>query len=257
MGNYIVRFVNARIGYDEPIIKDLTLSIPRPSLTTILGPNGSGKTTLLRAVIKYAKIFGGYVYIDGKNLSEVPVSNLPKYVSYSPTEIYSQLSLTVLDVVMSARNGGGWVSEDEAMRALKYLGIDELAYRNFDELSTGQKRLVLIARALASKAPLLLLDEPTSNLDLGNKYRVISILRRIVKDREVTVVTAGHDIDLAMHSDWVIAIKNGELLAMGTPGDIINDKVLSELYDIKIEVFDVGGRRFIYIRGNMDFTNDK
>lgn len=108
---------------------------------------------------------------------------MPRYVSYSPAEIYSQMALTALDVVMSSRNGGGWVSRDEAIAVLKYLGIDDIANRRFDELSTGQKRLVLIARALASKASLLLMDEPTSNLDLGNKYRVIHTLRRIVSDR--------------------------------------------------------------------------
>lgn len=73
MGDYVVRFVNARIGYEEPIIRDIALNIPTSSLTTILGPNGSGKTTLLRAIIKYARLFGGYIYIDGKNISEVPI----------------------------------------------------------------------------------------------------------------------------------------------------------------------------------------
>jgi iron complex transport system ATP-binding protein len=117
----------------------------------------------------------------------------------------------------------------------------------FNELSTGQKRLVLIARALVSKAPLLLLDEPTSNLDLGNKYRVISILRKIVNERDITVITAGHDIDLALSSDWVVAIKDGELLAMGSPDDIINEDTLSKLYGINIRVLRLNGRRLIYV----------
>jgi iron complex transport system ATP-binding protein len=117
----------------------------------------------------------------------------------------------------------------------------------FNELSTGQKRLVLIARALVSKAPLLLLDEPTSNLDLGNKYRVISILRKIVDERDITVITAGHDIDLALSSDWVVAIKDGELLAMGSPDDIINEDTLSKLYGINIKVLRLNGRRLIYV----------
>ncbi len=157
MSNFIVRFVNAEIGYDNPIIKNIVLNIPRPSLTTLLGPNGSGKTTLLRAMIKYARVFGGYVYIDDRDVNELSIKDLPKYVSYSPAEIYSQMALTVLDVVMSSRNGDGWVSKDDALTVLKRLGIDGIANRRFDELSTGQKRLVLIARALASKAPLILM----------------------------------------------------------------------------------------------------
>ncbi|WP_048056873.1 ABC transporter ATP-binding protein [Vulcanisaeta moutnovskia] len=254
MSSYIVRFVNARIGYNEPIIKEITLNIPRPSLTTILGPNGSGKTTLLRAIIKYARIFGGYAYIDGKSIDEIPIRDLPKYVSYSPAEIYSQMSLTVLDIVTSSRNGEGWINKDDAVAVLKYLGINNIASKRFDELSTGQKRLVLIARALASKASLLLLDEPTSNLDLSNKYRVILTLRRIVNDKGITVIATGHDIDLALISDWVIAIRNGDIMAMGVPGDIINSKILSELYDIDVEVLEINGHRLIYVHN--EFMND-
>ena len=250
MGDYVVRFVNARVGYDEPVIRDIVLGIPRSSLTTILGPNGSGKTTLLRAVIRYARVFGGYVYIDGRSVDEVPIRDLPRYVSYSPAEIYSQMALTVLDVVMSSRSGSDWVGRDEAIEALRYLGIDGIANRRFDELSTGQKRLVLIARALASRAPLLLMDEPTSNLDLGNKYRVIHALRRVVNDMGVTVVAASHDIDLALASDWVVALRSGEVMAMGHPGDVINGDVLSELYGVDVEVVSVDGHRFVYVRGD-------
>jgi iron complex transport system ATP-binding protein len=147
----------------------------------------------------------------------------------------------------SARGGDGWVSDEDINDTLRFLGIQDLVDRMFNELSTGQKRLVLIARALVSKAPLLLLDEPTSNLDLGNKYRVISILRKIVDERDITVITASHDIDLALSSDWVVAIKDGKLLAMGSPDDIINEDTLSKLYGINIKVLRLNGRRLIYV----------
>jgi iron complex transport system ATP-binding protein len=202
---------------------------------------------MLRALIKYARIFGGYVYVDGKSVDSIPIRDLPRYMSYSPAEINPQVILTVRDIMRSARGGDGWVSDEDINDTLRFLGIQDLVDRMFNELSTGQKRLVLIARALVSKAPLLLLDEPTSNLDLGNKYRVISILRKIVDERDITVITAGHDIDLALSSDWVVAIKDGELLAMGSPDDIINEDTLSKLYGINIRVLRLNGHRLIYV----------
>jgi iron complex transport system ATP-binding protein len=202
---------------------------------------------MLRALIKYARIFGGYVYVDGKSVDSIPIRDLPRYISYSPAEINPQVILTVRDIMRSARGGDGWVSDEDINDTLRFLGIQDLVDRIFNELSTGQKRLVLIARALVSKAPLLLLDEPTSNLDLGNKYRVISILRKIVDERDITVITAGHDIDLALSSDWVVAIKDGELLAMGSPDDVINEDTLSKLYGINIKVLRLNGHRLIYV----------
>jgi iron complex transport system ATP-binding protein len=202
---------------------------------------------MLRALIKYARIFGGYVYVDGKSVDSIPIRDLPRYMSYSPAEINPQVILTVMDIMRSARGGDGWVSDEDINDTLRFLGIQDLVDRMFNELSTGQKRLVLIARALVSKAPLLLLDEPTSNLDLGNKYRVISILRKIVDERDITVITAGHDIDLALSSDWVVAIKDGELLAMGSPDDIINEDTLSKLYGINIRVLRLNGHGLIYV----------
>ncbi|KUO88988.1 MAG: ABC transporter, partial [Vulcanisaeta sp. MG_3] len=193
------------------------------------------------------RIFGGYVYVDGKSVDSIPIRDLPRYMSYSPAEINPQVILTVRDIMRSARGGDGWVSDEDINDTLRFLGIQDLVDRMFNELSTGQKRLVLIARALVSKAPLLLLDEPTSNLDLGNKYRVISILRKIVDERDITVITAGHDIDLALSSDWVVAIKDGELLAMGSTDDIINEDTLSKLYGINIRVLRLNGHRLIYV----------
>lgn len=247
MSSYAIRFINARVGYDESIIKDITLTIPRPGLTTILGPNGSGKTTLLRSLIKYAKVFGGYVFIDGKDVRNIEISDLPKYVSYSPAEINSQMLLTVRDVILSTRKGVNWVTEDDALSILRYLGIQGLMKRKIDELSTGQKRLVLIARSLVSGAPLMLIDEPTSNLDLGNKYRIIRVLRGIVDERGAAVVVASHDIDVALASDWVVAVRNGELVAVGSPYDVIRDDVLSELYGVKARVVDIDGHKFAYV----------
>ena len=251
--NDAVTFINASVGYDEPVVRDIVIKVPRPSLTTILGPNGSGKTTILRAIIKYARVFGGYVYVDGRDIDSIPIRDLPRYMSYSPAEINPQLILTVRDLMRSARGVNGWVNDGSIREVLEFLGIHDLVDRKFNELSTGQRRLVLIARALASGAPLLLLDEPTAGLDLGNKYRVINVLRRIVDERGVTVIAATHDIDLALRSDWVVAIKDGRLLAMGDPINIINEDVLSRLYGVEVRILNFNGHKIVYVDGQHFF----
>ncbi|WP_069807373.1 ABC transporter ATP-binding protein [Vulcanisaeta thermophila] len=251
-----VEFHNAGIGYGRIVIDGLSLRIPRPGLTTILGPNGSGKTTILRALIKFSRLFHGKVYIDGIDLDKLGIEDLPRHVSYSPAEIENPMFMTVLDVVSSARGVNGWVSNEEAIKALEYLGIGGLAHRRFSELSTGQKRLVIIARAVASGARLLILDEPTSNLDLGNKYRVISTLRRLVQDLGVAIVSATHDIDLALASDLVVAIRDGRLVAVGDPASVIREDVLSSVYGVKVRIARVDGRVLVYVvDGNYQINN--
>ena len=130
---------------------------------------------------------------------------------------------------MSARRGSKWVTWENALEALRFVGIESLINYFFEELSTGQKRLVLLARALATGAPIIIVDEPTANLDLGNQLRIHGILRKMANLS--TVIVASHDVELALESDLIIAIKGGRILMQGSP-DALTPKVIAALYDI-------------------------
>ncbi len=137
--------------------------------------------------------------------------------------------MRVVEVVMSAKKGKKWVSEQDAIESLRFVGAAELAMKYFEQLSTGQKRLVLLARALAVHSPIIVMDEPTANLDLGNQVRIRSIIRKVAGFS--TVIVASHDVELAMDSDLVVAVKNGRVLMRGPPSELA-PKVIAELYDI-------------------------
>lgn len=163
------------------------------------------------------------------------IGELPNYVSYSPSELDDPVGMSVLNIVSSAKRGERWLKEGEALEALERLNIGCLSDKNFNELSTGQRRLVLIARSVAAKTPIILLDEPTSGLDPSNKQRIMQVIKQM-SGRRLTVVIATQDLDVALESDWVIAIKDGKVSASGPSKDVITGRMLSELYDSSIRV---------------------
>ncbi len=240
-----IRIEGLRVGYEkDPVIDCLTVRIPMPGITTILGPNGSGKTTLLRALIKYIKPAAGAVYIDGRALQEVRISEIPEYFSYAPAELESGLALGVMDVMSNARSKGRWISEEKAEENMRFVGIHHLADKTMSDLSSGEKRLVLIARALASDASTMLLDEPTSNLDFGNKRRIMDMLSRL-PERRISLLVATHDFDLAFRSGWTVALKNGSLFAAGKSKALLTGAFLSSLYGADIRLAKLNGRRAV------------
>jgi iron complex transport system ATP-binding protein len=225
---YSIEFKGVSAGYGKRvIISDITFSTPSPGLTTILGPNGVGKSTLLKVLIGSLKPLRGSISIDGRNLDQVKDRSI--YLSYAPSESPNMFNMRVIEVIMSARRGSKWVTWENALEALRFVGIESLINYFFEELSTGQKRLVLLARALATGAPIIIVDEPTANLDLGNQLRIHGILRKMANLS--TVIVASHDVELALESDLIIAIKGGRILMQGSP-DALTPKVIAALYDI-------------------------
>ena len=217
------------------MIRGFSAEIPKFGITVILGQNSSGKTTIFRALIKCIRPKSGAIYLNGKDIEMIRIGELPNFLSYSPAELVDNIGLKVLDIVSATKRGSRWISEKEAIAALDYLGISGLSEKIFNELSTGQKRLALIARSVAAEAPIILLDEPTSSLDPTNKRKILDAIKKLSR-KNAAVVIATHDLDLANESDWVIALKKGVALKSGTRKGVVTSKLLSELYESKIKI---------------------
>ncbi len=241
-----IKLVDFSAGYGkEDVISGVYAEIRKPGINTILGRNGSGKTTLLRSLIKYTGRSSGKALFGDLDIEGIRIEDLPCYVSYSPAIINESMGFTAINMVSSARKGRGWVEKDDAMKALRLLNASSLADRNFSELSAGQMRIVLIARAVASGSPTIMLDEPTSNLDVANKAAVIRIMREL-SSQGFSLLAATHDLEVAFASDWIIAMKDGKVIRSGARDDIISSASLSELYGTRIRVLRRKGKAIAY-----------
>ena len=222
----IVEFKDAYLGYGSRIVvKGLSLTVGE-GLTVLLGPNGSGKTTIMKAIFGSARVIRGWLRVNGS-------------VAYAPAEVDGLVNLTVLEAVKTARRGYGWVNDEDALRALMNVGIVDIKDMRLSELSTGQKRLTMIARAIASNADLMLIDEPTANLDPGNRYRMIKIIRELANQHAVMVAT--HDVDMALIADQVVMIRNGNVIGMGEPNEVLTEEKLTQLYGIEVKLIKHNG----------------
>lgn len=239
-------------GCEHTIFEDLSLDIQTGSITAILGPNGAGKSTLLHLILGLLKPHGGTIHLDQRprySYSRREFGRLVGMVSQTETIPFS---FTVLEYVLLGRApylGMLAVPGDEDVRlaeqALAYLGLAQMAQRHTDALSGGEQQLVLLARALAQQPRILLLDEPTAHLDLGNKGRVLQMVQQLVQTG-VTAVFTTHEPDLvAAIADYVVLMRDGQTLAAGAFSDVFTSENLSQTYGVPVRVAQVDGRRVV------------
>ncbi|MCX7819837.1 MAG: ABC transporter ATP-binding protein [Kiritimatiellae bacterium] len=228
------------------VLRDLTLEIRAGRLTAVLGPNGGGKTTLLRVLAGLHPPASGVVRLGGRDLRELPTRERARLVGYLPQQHRAVFPLTVRDVVLSGRVGlGGWrpspADEHAADEAIAELGLTELSARPYTALSGGEQQRVMIARLLAQRPPVLLLDEPTAHLDL---HRQTELMRRMRAWRDAghTVVAVLHDPNLAFAwADDLVALRDGTLLVCSDP-PLWTAARLRELFPAPLDVVRVGER---------------
>ncbi len=228
-------------GYDKRIIlNDINLTIPRGKVSVIIGSNGCGKSTLLKTMARLIMPEKGAVLLDGKAISEIPTKKLATQVGLLPQSPLVPDGITVADLVSRGRFPyqkmlSGLSNEDyEAVsEALELLGIEKLSRRNVDELSGGQRQRVWIAMALAQQTDILLLDEPTTYLDVAYQVEILDTLAELNRKKNITVVMVLHDINLsARYADYIFAVKDGRLIHEGTPERVITEKNMKEIYDL-------------------------
>ena len=216
-------------GYDPkyPVLKGIDLRLDKPEFVCIMGPNGVGKSTLIHCINKILKPTGGSALLDGRDVSEMKLKEVAEHLGYVPATSEDSFPLTVVDTVMVGLQNDfkfGTTKDDLARvyDALRLMKIEQLAMRNFNELSAGQHQKVVLARGLVRTPPAVLLDEPTSNLDIKHQIEVVKVLSRLPRERGMLVVMISHDINItAKFADRIIMIHDGVLFADGDPSDVL------------------------------------
>ncbi|QLY27767.1 ABC transporter ATP-binding protein [Nocardia huaxiensis] len=247
---------NVTLGYGDRVIVDgLSVDIEPGVITTVIGPNGCGKSTLLRSLGRLLRPRDGQVVLDGKAISSMKTKDVARIVGMLPQTPVAPEGLTVADLVARGRHPHQswlrqWSADDESevATALEQTGIGDLADRTLDELSGGQRQRAWISMALAQGTDILLLDEPTTYLDLAHSLEVLDLVDRLHDDYGRTVVMVLHDLNLAIrYSDQLIVMCAGRIIAQGRPGDIITAELLHEVFGLRASVLEdpVSGRPMI------------
>lgn len=237
---------NLTFSYDKkPVLKGISFSIAQGGFTALLGCNGAGKTTLFRCMLGLESGYGGTISVQGQSLRDLTPRQLARIFAYIPQSSYPAFHYTVQDMVLmgTTRHLKGLASPGkqemhQAMVALETLGIADLAPRSFFRLSGGEKQLVLIARALAQKTQILLMDEPCASLDFGNQARVMQIARQLGQQGYTVLMSTHHPQHVLTYADQVLALHDGRLLQSGTPDAVMNETLLETLYHLPIQVLD-------------------
>jgi iron complex transport system ATP-binding protein len=238
--------------------KAFTLRIPELEfaagrMTAIVGPNGAGKTTLLKCLSALLPVPPGSVLYNGRDVQTMDAATRARLLAFVPQEHNSAFDYTVRDFVLMGRTAylplfatPSTRDMNVAAEALAFVGYDRGADRPYFQLSSGERRLVLIARALAQRTDVLVLDEPTTFLDPKHETQVMELARRLSIEAGRTVLVTLHNLDLAIHyAEAVVFLKDGEVAAHGRPAEILSEDLLRSVYDIDMRILEHGGRRFI------------
>lgn len=237
---------NAVIGYgDRPIVHGVNVHVPDGKITAIVGPNGCGKSTLLRAMIRLLTPTDGSVILDGENIHHIPTKEVARMVGLLPQAPIAPAGITVKELVARGRTPHQkllrpWSSTDETavMSALHSTNLTPLEDEVVDKLSGGQRQRAWIAMALAQDTPLMLLDEPTTYLDIAHQFEVLDLLHRLNHRQGRTIVMVVHDLhQAARYAHHVIAMREGVVAAAGLPSEVFTEKLIREVFDLDSRVF--------------------
>jgi iron complex transport system ATP-binding protein len=247
----MIRFEEVSIAYQkQTVLEKVNLEIEKGTITTFLGPNGSGKTSLMSSINGTIKPVHGNIYIDGRDVSKLKTKNLARIVATVPQLYNANFNFTVLDMILLGRSPHiGYVPRkedlDKSDEAIQKVGIKYLRDKEFNRLSGGERQLVMIARAIAQDTEVILLDEPTSYLDLKNQLKVLNIVKQINSTQKVTCIMTLHDPNHAlMYSDKIVMFNNGTV-ETGTIEDMINSKSIYEVYGVKADIVKVNNKKFV------------
>ncbi|MFH9267435.1 ABC transporter ATP-binding protein [Streptomyces sp. NPDC017546] len=235
------------LGYDQRVItENLSVEIPDNSFTVIVGPNACGKSTLLRALARMLKPSRGQVLLDGQTIHQLPAKKVARTLGLLPQSSIAPDGITVADLVARGRYPHQgllrqWSPEDERVvdASMESTGVAELADRYVDELSGGQRQRVWIAMALAQQTPLLLLDEPTTYLDIQHQIDVLDLCAELHETQDRTLVAVLHDLNhAARYATHLIAMRDGNVIAEGPPSEVVDAALVERVFGMRCQVID-------------------
>lgn len=238
-------FRRVSFGYGQaPVLVELDLEIAEGTIVGVLGPNGTGKTTFVRLASAALRPASGAIALFGDPLERLPARSRARRVAVVPQETHPVFDFTVREIVSMGRapHLGAFGIESPSDRlvtrdAMERCDVAELSARSFRALSGGERQRVLLARALAQEARLLLLDEPTAFLDLKHRLAVYDLLMRLHDDRGLTVVVVSHDINLAArYCDRLVLLRRGKVAADGTPSEVLRPEPIRSVYEVDVDV---------------------
>jgi iron complex transport system ATP-binding protein len=234
-----------KLGYDQSlIVQALSIEVPEGKISSLVGANGSGKSTVLKALARVLKPRGGAVYLDGKAIHTEPTKQVARQLAILPQAPQAPDGLTVQELVSYGRfpyqSGFGTLNAaDNSMIswALNVTGISEFRNRPVGELSGGQRQRAWIAMALVQGTNILILDEPTTFLDMAYQLEVLNLLRDLNRSEEKTIIMVLHDLNhAARYSDHIFAIRQGSLIAQGTPEEVITPETIRQVFEVEADI---------------------
>lgn len=252
--------IGLRLGYGQRIICDeLSVTIPNARFTAIVGPNGCGKSTLLRSLCRLTRPLAGQVCLDGRDIHQLPTRQLARRMGLLPQSSQAPAGITVADLVARGRYPHQGLfrqwSEDDARattQAMVATGVADLAECEVDQLSGGQRQRVWVAMVLAQQTPLLLLDEPTTFLDIAHQIDLLELFRDLNREANHTLVAVLHDLNQACrYADHLIVMANGRIVAEGDPVELMTEELVATVFglDSMIIADPVSGTPLMIARG--------
>jgi iron complex transport system ATP-binding protein len=248
-----IRVDRLSFSYETFTLRVPSLAFADARVTAVVGPNGAGKSTLLKCLAAVHRLPKGTVFVNGHDLSMLAGRSRARLVGYVPQEPAFTFNYAVLGFVLTGRaafipalSSPGRQDIEAAREALRFVGLGGFEERPYFELSSGERRLVLIARTLAQQSEILLLDEPTTFLDPRHESEIMDLIRRLAVEKGKTIVVTLHALDMAVkYADEMVFLKGGMVVASGPPLQVLDERLLRAVYDIDMGLVDVGGRRLI------------
>ncbi|MDO4763293.1 MAG: ABC transporter ATP-binding protein [Flavobacteriaceae bacterium] len=246
----LIEIENLEFNYEKnPILKGITTDIHQGDMVALVGANGSGKSTLMKCINKIFSPNKGKIKVEGQNIAEISYTEMAKKIAYVPQYETKVSGVKVFDMVLSGRMPYmAWKPSDKDYQrvsdVMEILGISHLSMRDFNELSGGQQQMVYVARAIVQETPIILLDEPTNNLDVKYQIEIMELLKSLSNQGKTIMITL-HDINLALqYCNQFLLLKSGKVFAQGKK-DVISVENLENLYGVKMKMIRDGEDFFV------------